>query len=72
MLEAVVLVAEVGAFAWLVLFSVLLVSMAADSKWRPAPRLDRIGRSLVGNARAALTVGVVALAALAAHDFALF
>ncbi|MCA1297719.1 hypothetical protein [Stappia indica] len=72
MLEAVVLVAEVGAFAWLVLFSVLLVSMAGDSERGPAPRLDRIGRSLVSNARAALTVGVIALAALAAHDFTLF
>lgn len=71
MLEAIVLIAEAGVFAWFAVFTLMLVSMARESLTMPKPRLDAVGRSLIANARAAFTTGIVVLACLAVWEFGL-
>ncbi|NRG19856.1 hypothetical protein HPQ64_19355 [Rhizobiales bacterium] len=71
MLEAIVLTAEAGVFAWFSVFTLMLASMARESMSMPKPRLDVVGRALIGNARAALATGMVVLCGLAVWEFGL-
>lgn len=71
MLEAIVVVAEIGVIAWFVTFGLMLTSMARESATMPKPRLDAVGRAIIGNAKAALVTGIVVLGGLAVWEFGL-
>lgn len=71
MIQIVVLTAEIACALWFLAFCTMLNSMYLDSRQLPLPRLDKAGRLLLTNARAAFTVGLIALAGLAVWEFGL-
>ena len=68
MLIAIVLVAEALVVVWFGVFCLMLLSMYLDSRNMPLPRLDVAGRTLVGSAKLAFIVGMLALAILTALE----
>lgn len=72
MLVAIVLVAEVLVVAWFAIFSLMLMSMYLDSRQMPVPKLDTAGRTLIGSAKLAFVVGLVALGALTVFEMPVF
>ena len=60
-MEYITLIAEVLTVAWFVLFLWLVHSLARDNAGLKPPRLDAIGRRLIGSARWAFAIGVPAM-----------
>ncbi len=69
MLPTIVLIAELLAVVWFVLFLTLLGSMYREAYSMPRAFTDAIGRRLVGHARLATCVGTAAVILLSLAEF---
>ncbi len=68
-----VLLAEAMAVIFVILFSGVVIRLMRDSEGLPQPRMDAVGRTLVGSAQLALIVGSPLIYAVeAAYRLGLF
>ena len=70
MLPIIVLFAEALVVIWFAVFGSVVLSMYLDSRNMPSPKMDMVGRSLIGNAKLAFVVGMSALGVLTALEIA--